>query len=52
MDENKKYPRPKLAKRSPEDMKRIAEKVAESFPDNKVIVTGDGQRIRGKKKPK
>ncbi|MEX0274293.1 MAG: hypothetical protein AB3N16_07945 [Flavobacteriaceae bacterium] len=52
MEGNKKYPRPRLAKRNAADWKRVAEKVAESFPDNKVIVTGYGQRIKGKKKSK
>lgn len=47
-----KYPTPKLFKPSAEDMKRVAEKLAGHFPDNKVVSTQDGQKIRGKLKSK
>lgn len=45
-----KYPTPKLFKPTAEDMKRIAEELANHFPDSKVISTQDGQRVRGKRK--
>lgn len=45
----KKYPTPKLFKPSAEDMKRVAEKLSVHFSNNKVIVTQDGQKVRGKK---
>ncbi len=48
----KKYPTPKPFNPSSEDMKRVAEEISKYFNNDKVLVTQDGQRIRGKKSKK
>lgn len=44
-----KYKQPKLAINSPEDAKRVAEHLSQFFSEDKVLVTKEGNRVRGKK---
>ena len=45
----KEYPKPKLFKPTPDEERRVAEKLAKHFSSDKILVTKAGEKIQGSK---